>query len=172
MSMSGHQSARSSTDNWLTPPTILQQLGQFDLDPCCPAFMPWITANIMLSNDNTTPITEGFFEAHQEDGLFATWLGRVFLNPPWGRAASPWLRHMACHNNGIALIPARTETQDWFKFVWPVATAVCFLEGRPHFHYQDGTRAQANCGCPVALVAYGDMNAAYLPANLGKIVEL
>jgi hypothetical protein len=173
MSMSSHSSPRQQTDNWLTPPPILDLLGQFDLDPCCPAHMPWRTADLMLSNDLTTPITEGFFEAVPTDGLIAPWFGRVFLNPPWGRAASPWLKKMASHNNGIALIPARTETRDWFNFVWPVASAVCFLKGRPRFHYPDGTQAKANCGCPVALVAYGTQNILHLRNfPFGKMFDL
>lgn len=171
MSMSGHQSPAPISSNWLTPPSILSCLGQFDLDPCCPACMPWRTADLMLSNDITTPITETFYATCPADGLLTPWRGRVFLNPPWGRAISPWLRQLAAHNNGIALIPARTETRDWFEFVWPRASAICFLRGRPHFHYPNGSRAPHNCGCPVALVAYGTMNIPYLRhSHLGHTI--
>lgn len=34
--MGSHQSATMTKDEWLTPPSILMALGQFDLDPCSP----------------------------------------------------------------------------------------------------------------------------------------
>lgn len=174
MSMSSHSSPRPITDNWLTPPYILNTLGHFTLDPCCPPIMPWRTAAIMLSLPHAKPIASMMFIPCQRDGLEHTWgTGRVFLNPPWGRSMRPWMGRMADHNNGIALIPARTETQDWFNFVWNKATAVCFIKGRPKFHYPDGSQAKNNCGCPVALVAYGEFNAEVLQAcNLGKVVRV
>ncbi len=44
--MGSHQSPRMKTDEWLTPPCILEALGPFDLDPCAVAgpFRPWPTA--------------------------------------------------------------------------------------------------------------------------------
>jgi hypothetical protein len=78
---------------------------------------------------------------------------------------------MVQHRNGIALIPARTETAMFYECVWNVASAVCFMKGRPHFHYVDGRRAAANSGAPICLVAYGAFNADWLhEADLGKVV--
>jgi len=34
----------NTTDVWLTPPAIIEALGEFDLDPCCPNNLPWATA--------------------------------------------------------------------------------------------------------------------------------
>lgn len=31
-------------EDWLTPPEIIQKLGEFDLDPCVPDNRPWDTA--------------------------------------------------------------------------------------------------------------------------------
>lgn len=151
MSMSGHQSARMISDTWLTPPEILNALGSFDLDPCCPPDMPWPTATRMISPP--------------DDGLSSRWTGRVWLNPPFGQFASAWLAKMADHGNGIALIPARTETRMFYASVWPKADAVLFLRGRPHFHRVDGSRAAANSGAPIALVAYGTENARILSSS-------
>ena len=39
-----HQSARSMKSEWLTPPDLLSQLPEFDLDPCSPVRRPWPTA--------------------------------------------------------------------------------------------------------------------------------
>ena len=80
---------------------------------------------------------------------------------------------MAEHGDGIMLIPAATETKAFEEWVWKRATAVCFLRGRPHFHFVDGTRASFNCGTAIALVAYGDMNAEILSASgLGYTMKL
>jgi len=157
MSLSSHQSARMKNDEWLTPPEILAKLGTFDLDPCAPAVRPWDTAAKHYSA--------------ADDGLAQPWEGRVWLNPPFGREAVKWLRRMVSHGNGIALIPARTETAMFYECIWDCAHAVCFMKGRPHFHYVDGTRAAANSGAPICLVAYGYANAsALLASGLGKVV--
>lgn len=146
--MGGHQSAAMKSDTWLTPPEIVAALGKFDLDPCCPPVMPWPTADRML--------------CERDDGLTADWNGRVWLNPPYSREAVKWLRKLADHGNGTALIFARTETSWFFETIWRAATAVLFLEGRIHFHKADGTRAAANAGAPSCLVAYGEVDATIL----------
>ena len=60
--------------------------------------------------------------------------------------------------NGIALAFARTETAMFRRWVWPHASGVLFLAGRPNFHYPDGARARGNSGGPICLIAYGDDN--------------
>jgi hypothetical protein len=142
-------------DEWLTPPEILRALGVFDLDPCAPAVRPWNMAR----------------RHFWADGLDMPWEGRVWCNPPFGREAVKWLRKMVKHGNGIALIPARTETAMFYECVWGVADAVCFIRGRPHFHYVDGTRAKANSGAPICLVAYGkDNENALRRSGLGIVI--
>lgn len=148
MSMGSHQSAAMISDTWLTPPEMIQALGAFDLDPCCPPVMPWPTAKRMLSK--------------RDNGLEVAWSGRVWLNPPYSREAVLWLRKMAAHGTGTALVFARTETSWFFETVWRAATAVLFLEGRIHFHNERGERAKANAGAPSCLVAYGEIDAAIL----------
>lgn len=157
MGLSAHQSARMKNDEWLTPPEILALLGWFDLDPCAPVHRPWNTA----ARHYTV----------EDDGLSKPWEGRVWLNPPFGREAVKWLRRLAEHGNGIALVPARTETAMFYECVWEVADAVCFLRGRPHFHYVDGSRAPFNSGAPICLIAYGSSNAEVLRrSGLGMVV--
>lgn len=156
MSLSSHQ-RNGGHDEWLTPPEILAKLGGFDLDPCSPVVRPWDTAHTHLTVN--------------EDGLSQEWIGRVWLNPPFGREAIKWMRRMVAHGNGVALLPARTETAMFYETVWDVAHAVCFLKGRPHFHYVDGTRAKANSGAPICLIAYGERNVeSLISAGLGKVV--
>lgn len=144
MSLSGHQSAAMKNDEWLTPPEILAPLGSFDLDPCAPVARPWDTA-------------ARHYTIH-DNGLAQPWHGRVWCNPPFGREAVKWLRRMVEHGNGIALIPARTETAMFCEAVWGAADAVLFIKGRPHFYRVDGTRAPFNSGAPICLVAYGLAN--------------
>jgi hypothetical protein len=106
-----------------------------------------------------------------DDGLSKPWHGRVWCNPPFGRDAVKWLRRMRDHGNGIALIPARTETAMFYETVWGAADGVLFLKGRPHFHYVCGRRADFNSGAPIALVAYGRDNLEALrQSGLGFVV--
>lgn len=144
----GHQSARAQSDTWLTPPDILKALGPFDLDPCaCPLPRPWSTAEVMWTKEDG-PLDRAW--SHTGHRL-------VWLNPPFGPRplVRAFVDRMAMHGHGVALLPATTETALWQNLVWPSATAVLFLAGRPHFHHQDGTRAAANSGQAIALVAYG-----------------
>lgn len=156
MSLSSHQSANMKNDEWLTPPEILNALGAFDLDPCSPINRPWPTA--------------GAHYTVEDDGLSKPWHGRVWCNPPFGREAVKWLRRMAEHGNGIALIPARTETAMFYECVWGISDAVLFIKGRPHFHFVDGRRANFNSGAPICLVAYGAANRdALIASGLGFV---
>ncbi|MEU2013070.1 DNA N-6-adenine-methyltransferase [Nocardia sp. NPDC019302] len=147
LSMSGHHSARAGSNVWLTPPGILQALGEFDLDPCAASDRPWDTARHHI--------------APPDDGLSAVWTGRVFLNPPYSDL-DRWLDKLARHGQGTALVFARTETAWFVEQVWLKATAVRFLHGRLHFHLPDGSRARGNAGAPSVLVAYGQRDAEIL----------
>lgn len=145
MSLSSHQSAKSSTCDWLTPPEWIEALGPFDTDPCASRDQPWRTATLQWDVS--------------QDGLARQWTGFTWLNPPYGPPSviTPWMKKMALHRDGIACIPARTETQMWFDYVWLQAHAVLFVKGRPHFHYPvTGVRGKSNSGAPIALVAYGE----------------
>lgn len=141
--MGGHQSAKMLKDEWLTPRHIITALGPFDLDPCSPIDRPWPTA--------ATHYTV------EDDGLTRPWDGFVWCNPPYGPYTSYWMERMAQHDNGIALIFARTETSMFFDHIWPNASAVMLIEGRLFFHHVDGTRASANSGAPSILLGYGDL---------------
>lgn len=139
----GHtQPNAGKSDDWLTPPFIIEALGPFDLDPCASVDQPWRTAGRQLN------VYEG--------GLQAPWNGFVWCNPPYGSAGWPWLSRLAQHGDGIALIFARTETAGFFAQCWEKASAMLFLEGRLHFHHPvTGLRAAYNSGGPSVLVGYG-----------------
>lgn len=148
MAIGSHQSPKMKNDEWLTPPEIIEALGTFDLDPCSPINRPWDTARAHYTVE--------------DNGLLKKWEGRVWMNPPYSRETAMWLKKLSIHGDGIALTFARTETRMFFNYVWPVASAVLFIEGRLHFCYVDGTKAKANSGGPSVLIAYGDVNALWL----------
>lgn len=163
----GMHSLVGRTDEWLTPPWLIEALGgadAFDLDPCAPIEQPWPTAR------RTYTILD--------NGLLLPWAGRVWLNPPYHRRAiGRWLGRMAGHGRGTALIFARTDTDAFHRFVWQACTALLFLAGRLDFHRPDGsiprTRA-SNSGAPAVLVAYGAADAGVLAdtAIAGQFVPL
>jgi len=158
--MGSHESARMKTDEWLTPPEILKELGEFDLDPCSPIHRPWDTAKVHYTIE--------------DDGLSKEWFGRVWLNPPYGNMAAKWLDKLAVHGNGIALIFARTETKMFFDHVWDKADALLFFRGRLFFHHVTGEKASQNAGAPSVLVAYGEENMKTLESvsDWGKLIKL
>lgn len=129
---------QGETDTWLTPLPLIQSLGEFDLDPC--AFPGHATAKELITLPN--------------DGLAAKWSGRVWLNPPYGKATGTWLRKLLEHGNGIALVFGRTETR-WFLESKP--DMVFALAGRIKFLKPDFTES-TNAGHGSLLLAYGRQN--------------
>lgn len=140
----GHQQPVMKNDEWLTPPEIVGVLGP--------------TATRQLTKF--------------DDGLAQPWHGRVWMNPPYGRDVDQWMRKLAEHGNGVALIFARTETAAFFPWVWDHAHAILFIKGRLHFHYVHGGRAAANSGAPSVLIAYGANNVECLTRIEGKLLTL
>jgi len=144
MSNLGNEATVSATTVWLTPPSLLAKLGEFDLDPCSPLNRPWDTA-------------KHHYNVH-DDGLAQPWLGRVWMNPPYGRGMDQWMgklkQHKAEGGSGIALIFARTETKTFFDYVWDGADAILFVKGRIRFCTPDGEEA-GTAGSPSVLIAYG-----------------
>ncbi|MET0601855.1 MAG: DNA N-6-adenine-methyltransferase [Baekduia sp.] len=148
LGMGGHHSARALATEWYTPPAIFEALGlEFDLDPCAPAGgLPWIPARRFLSID--------------DDGLSHPWEGRVWLNPPYGRATAAWMRRLAAHGDGVALVFARTDTA-WFHEVATSAHVICFIAGRLTFvpaspDQRNNERSNFNSGAPSMLMAFGE----------------
>jgi hypothetical protein len=155
-----HRGYRGATDEWLTPPAIIAALGPFDLDPCAPVQRPWDTA--------TRHYTV------KDDGLSKPWFGRVWLNPPYGPQVGRWLKRLAEHGDGIALVFARTETEAFQQYVWARADALLFLFGRLHFHELTGQVAANNAGAGSVLIAYGSPNGDRLERSglTGKFIRL
>ncbi|GBQ86605.1 hypothetical protein AA14337_3368 [Acetobacter malorum DSM 14337] len=140
----GHHSASAKTTTWLTPRDILDPLGKFDLDPCS------------APEPHLWPTAETHYTAPKQNGLLLPWFGRVWLNPPYTNSGlMKWMQKMAEHDCGMALLFARVETAVWFKTIWSAASAVLFLDHRPHFLDKNMQRSKTNCGGPIALIGYG-----------------
>lgn len=138
MSLYATDSVNAITTTWLTPLPLIEQLGEFDLDPC--AYPGHQTATKLI----TLPT----------DGLNAEWSGRVWLNPPYGKEAAAWMKKLKEHDNGIALIFARLET----KWIQPFIENGFFqLEGRISFLSPDGL-SKGNSGAPSILIPFGRKN--------------
>ena len=123
----------------LTPLDLIDNFGVFDLDPCG---LQWHkTANKIISLP--------------DDGLVEEWNGRVWLNPPYSNP-KPFIKKLAEHGNGIALVLNSTDT-DWFQeYGLKKANGMYLLKGRPKFTRMDMSPVSIMRG--VVLFAYGEQN--------------
>jgi transcriptional regulator with XRE-family HTH domain len=126
---STHAGNSSGNNGWETPVELAEALsravGGFSLDPCASTRdrrKARVKAKILL--------TEG------DDGLSVPWRGKVFVNPPYSRGLSEWVRkcfeesHRGCIV--VGLIPARPDTHYWHDYVAAHAD-VFMLRGRLKF---------------------------------------
>ncbi len=115
----------SKSDDWPTSPAffakMVRRYGPFDIDVCaspenakCPRYF--------------TP---------EIDGLKQQWVGRCWMNPPYGRLIPPWIRKAAesamMGATVVCLLPARVDTRWWKDWVEPYATQIEFIRGRLRF---------------------------------------
>ena len=150
----------NSTDEWYTPIEIINSLGEFDLDPCAPEKPLWKTATTMFDKNI--------------DGLKQDWHGRVWLNPPYSRPLiEQFVKRMAEHNNGIALLFNRCDSKMFIDIIFEKATAIKFLKKRIKFFKKDGTQGKQP-GRGSILIAFGEYNAEILKHNNleGKFIRV
>lgn len=97
-----------------------------------------------------------------DDGLKQEWKGRVWLNPPYSRPLIEcFVKRMAEHGNGIALLFNRCDSKMFQDVIFEKATAMKFLRNRIRFFRPDGTRGDSP-GCGSILIAFGENNAEIL----------
>ena len=114
-----------ASDEWATPPEMVDALGKFDLDPC--------------ATDRSAKAPAWYTK--EQNGLSKEWFGRVWCNPPYSQPALyRFCEKMAEHGNGILLIFARTGNKVWQEIIFPRATAVLFLRKRVQFIDNQGNR--------------------------------
>lgn len=135
----------SKKQDWQTPPEIFDPLNQefnFTLDPC--------------SNGNNAKCKNYFTEI--DNGLIQDWSNQVcFINPPYTNL-KVWIEKSyleALNNNALCvlLIPARTDTIAFHKYIYGIAKEVRFIKGRIKFLI-DGKPAPSPAPFPTMIVVF------------------
>lgn len=155
--MNTNRTGEKTNDVWITPRPLVALGGKFDLDPCCPAIMPWRTATRMIGLE---PSPRGYPKVVAGNGLEVPWRGRVWLNFPFSLPL-PWVEKMVGHGNGLMLGPAKSWDAQWGQLTLATARAVLFLDDRISFCYADGTQSSGTWS-PYFIAAYGERNLAAL----------
>lgn len=142
----------SRSVEWPTDPEVFARLdalhGPFTLDPCATA------ENAKCARYFTS----------DDDGLAQHWSGRVFMNPPYGRALGAWMaKAWESVDRGEAelvacLVPARTDTRWWHEYA--VRGEVEFVRGRLRFG-----SSSAGAPFPSAVVVFRNATAVTEPAE-------
>lgn len=114
----------SATDLWETPQHLFDLLDSefhFEVDVCA------IKDNAKCRN----------FFSPEENGLLQEWSGVCWLNPPYGREIRKWIQKAYESSldgaTVVCLIPARTDTQWWHRWIMETGAEIRFLKGRLKF---------------------------------------
>ena len=118
----------SNSDEWYTTADIIDRvvrvMGAIDLDPC--------------SNSHEDPnVPAAKHYTKDDDGLDLDWVGRVYMNPPYGLAIPNWVEKLLSEyaagrlTEAVVLVPARTDTR-WFRMLRDFPR--CFMFGRVRFN--------------------------------------
>ena len=163
----------ADSHHWCTPPkyveAIRQFLGEIALDPC--------------SNEYSTVQAGVEYALPEKDGLNESWnFSTIYFNPPYGidkasgTSIQNWIRKCAEANSEfgsevLALIPVAVNTRHWKRYIFPEATAVCFLaDTRLKF-----VNGENDKGAPMAcaMVYWGkDFNKFFeMFSNFGAVVD-
>lgn len=145
--MTEHEPSIGQTDEWYTPPELLDALGMsFDLDPCSPGPDHWVPARVVYT----------------EHGLERQWFGRVFVNPPFGgrNGHLPWLEKFIDWGDGVYVARAYTSSAWWHDYI-PRVDGVLFPRGKTKFIRPDGSVGKSP-GHGVALLGIGEYSCRHL----------
>jgi site-specific DNA-methyltransferase (adenine-specific) len=131
----------SKDQTWETPIDFFNLINEefnFNLDVCASEF------NCKCDN---------YFD-ETIDGLKQEWNGVCWCNPPYGREISKWVekayKESLKGNVIVMLIPSRTDTTYWHKFIFPYASEVRFIKGRLKFG-----NSKNSAPFPSALIVFG-----------------
>lgn len=133
----------SDTPEWHTPRSIIDAVvalfGEIDLDPCSNPGKPNVPAHEHLTA--------------KDDGFSRIWMGRVYMNPPYGDEIGNWTAKLRNEYEAgsvieaVALLPARTDTR-WFRELRQYPR--CFVSGRLKF-----SESETSAPFPSAVVYFG-----------------
>lgn len=112
----------SNTDLWPTPQAFFDSYNaiyHFDVDVCATA------ENALCAK----------FYSPEDDGLSKEWGGICWMNPPYGREISKWMKKAyessLKGNTVVCLVPARTDTAWWHDYA--MKGEIEFIRGRLKF---------------------------------------
>ena len=112
----------SKTDLWYTPEDFYQKYNSvynFETDVC--------------ATDENAKCEKYFTE--ETDGLSQKWEGVCWMNPPYGRAISKWMKKAYESSlegaTVVCLVPARTDTNWWHDYA--MKGSIEFIKGRLKF---------------------------------------
>lgn len=112
----------SKTDLWYTPEDFYQKYNSvynFETDVC--------------ATDENAKCEKYFTE--ETDGLSQKWEGVCWMNPPYGRTISKWMKKAYESSlegaTVVCLVPARTDTNWWHDYA--MKGSIEFIKGRLKF---------------------------------------
>jgi phage N-6-adenine-methyltransferase len=143
----------SVSDEWETPREFFDALDavfHFTLDVCA-------------TRDNAKCKR---YYTKAENGLSREWSGICWMNPPYGREISLWVKkaYESSLTNGtvvVCILPARTDTRWWHDYVLSRAEKIWFIRGRLRFS------GKGQAPFPSVLAMFGRLLAT---GNLEKIL--
>ena len=116
----------SKTDDWTTPADLFDQANGFH------------DFHLDAAASSSNRLCEQWFgldhpDVNRRDGLTGQWIGRTWVNPPYGRGIYDWVKKAASHDDLVMmLLPSRTDTKWFHEFVLPNAH-LQFIKGRLKF---------------------------------------
>jgi phage N-6-adenine-methyltransferase len=113
----------SATDMWETPQLFFDVWNKefnFDLDVC--------------ATDENAKCAH--YYTKKNDGLSKRWTGTVWMNPPYGKEISKWMKkaYESARDGDatvVCLVPARTDTAWWHDYA--MKGDITFIRGRLKF---------------------------------------
>ena len=112
----------SKTEDWATPEDFFRELDaifHFDLDAC--------------ATDENAKCSR--FYTRQDNALGQRWAGTVWMNPPYGRQISVFMKKAYEESQRgatvVCLVPSRTDTDWWHRYA--KRGQVIYIKGRFKF---------------------------------------
>lgn len=157
---------QSLTNEWYTPARYIEAarlvLGGIDLDPAsCAEANETVQAARHLTED--------------DDGLTFEWHGRIWLNPPYGRIAGPFIEYLADEYEAghvtaaVALVNAHCTDTQWFQRLW--GHTLCFTDHRIDFAAGTEERSGSTHGSVFAYLGPDPAQFAKHFAEFGAVVR-
>lgn len=175
--MSAGRTLNTLSQEWGTPDKYVDAVRQFfggkiDLDPC--------------SNRHSIVHASVEYQLPRHDGLRESWdFPKIYVNPPYGidkergTSIKKWLLRCATahkeHNSEVlALVPVATNTGHWKKYVFSVATGVCFLYDTRLKFLVNGKNGGKGAPMSCAMIYWGKDFQKFLSAfsKFGAVIDL